>query len=216
VNVPTVNELHAAENAEGLLLSGYVSTPTLDRANDVVNPHALKAAVAKYLRTNPVLLWAHKLSLPPLGKVLNARIDSRGIFIEALLPRPAPGTFAAEIYNAVKNGVARGLSLGGSFYREARRGFAEVTDMELREISLCSLSVGHDTLVDSVVPTEVKSLGDGLWVDASASVNEQIAARVRHHCHRQLEASIDQLGLELSGRLIAANAQRSLALQPRI
>jgi HK97 family phage prohead protease len=216
MNVPNVNELHAAENAEGLLLSGYVSTPTLDRANDVVNPHALKAAVAKYLATNPVLLWQHRLSLPPLGKVLSARIDSRGIFITALLPKPAPGTFAWDVYSAVKNGVARGLSLGGSFYREARRGFAEVTNMELREMSLCSLSVGHDTLVDSVVPTEVKSLGDGLWVPASATVTEQIAARTRHHRQRQISDALDQLGLELSTRLIAANARAALARQPLI
>jgi HK97 family phage prohead protease len=212
--VPSVSELHTAENSEGLLLRGYASTPTIDRANDSVNPVALKAAVAKYLATNPVLLWAHKYTLPAIGRVLDARIDARGVYIEALLPRPAENTFAWEVYNSVKTGAVRALSLGAKFFRVPRAGYAEINDARIDEISLCSQSVGFDTLTDSVVPTEVKALGDGLWVPASATINEQIAARVRHGRVRNLESAVDRLSLEIGVRLIDAHAARALSRQP--
>jgi hypothetical protein len=51
-----------------------------------------------YMATNPVLLYSHQYALPPIGRVINAEIHrDKGLFVECLLPKPAPGSFAAEV-----------------------------------------------------------------------------------------------------------------------
>jgi hypothetical protein len=88
--VPSVNELHPAFDGEGLLLGGYAATWDLDKVDDKINPWALDQAVATYMATNPVLLFAHKLGLPPVGKVLKAQVHrAKGLWVEAILPKPS-------------------------------------------------------------------------------------------------------------------------------
>src|ERR1035441_2397670 len=111
-HVPDISTLHPACNGEGLLLSGYASTWDLDRAGDRINPYALDEAVERYM-ANPVLLYAHKSSLPPVGKVLKAQIHrNKGVWIEAIMPRPQDGSFAAEVWQAAKGGRSEERRVG--------------------------------------------------------------------------------------------------------
>jgi phage head maturation protease len=163
--VPNIADLHPAFDGEGLLVSGYAATFDLDKVNDKINPYALDATVARYMATNPVLMYAHKLGLPPVGKVLTARIDrAKGLWIEAIMPRPRDGTFLAEVWESVKLGVCRAMSVGGAFFRRSKGSHNEVHGMRLDEISICPVAVSGSAFATAVTPTHVKCLADGGFV----------------------------------------------------
>jgi HK97 family phage prohead protease len=220
-HIPDVSTLHPAHSGEGLILTGYASTWSEDRALDQIHPHALDDAVKQYMSTNPVLLWSHKMSLPAIGKVLKAVIHrERGVWIEAFMPRPPDGSFAAEVYNAAKTGLVKAFSLGASWLRSHRKGYPEIIGADLREISLASCGVNGETLADSVTPTQVKCVGDayvplavadeykaimderdGLYALAGhlqrrADVNSRIAADLA--AHRELRAAASDVAFTVA------------------
>jgi HK97 family phage prohead protease len=161
IHVPDVSTLHPAFSGEGLILTGYAGTWAEDRVLDQINPYALDEAVKKFLASNPVLLWSHKMSLPPIGKILKAVIHrDRGVYIEAFMPRPPDGSFAAEVYNAAKSGLVKAFSLGAKWLRSHRKGYPEIVGADIYECSLASVGVNGQTLADSVTPTQVKCIGD--------------------------------------------------------
>ncbi|MFI4977727.1 MAG: HK97 family phage prohead protease [Solirubrobacterales bacterium] len=163
--VPNISELHPAFDGEGLLVSGYAATFDLDKVNDKINPYALDATVARYMATNPVLMYAHKLGLPPVGRVIRAEIHrAKGLWIEAIMPRPRDGSFGAEVWEAVKNGVLRAMSVGGAFFRNSKGSHNEVHGMRLDEISICPIAVSGSAFATAVTPTHVKCLADGGYV----------------------------------------------------
>src|SRR5436190_23551238 len=108
--LPTLKDLHPAVDKEGLLLRGYASTWTEGPVQDRMSPYSLDAAVKRYMATNPILLYQHKVNLPPIGKVIKAEIHrAKGLWIEAILPKPKEGTFAYEVWESAKNGLLKAL-----------------------------------------------------------------------------------------------------------
>jgi HK97 family phage prohead protease len=164
--VPNVSELHPAADGEGVIISGYAATFDVDKVGDMISPFALDATVARFMATNPVLLYAHKMGLPPVGKVLKAQIHrAKGLWIEALLPRPASeSSLAFEVWEAVKNGLLRALSVGGAFFRNDKGTHNEVHGMRLDEISICPVAVSGSAFATAVTPMHVKCVADGGFV----------------------------------------------------
>jgi HK97 family phage prohead protease len=160
--IPSVTELPAAENHDGLVLSGYAACWSLDRQNDAFDPYSLDATVSKFMASNPVLLYSHMLSVPPIGRIIKAEVHrAKGLFVEALLPRPEAGTLAAEIYDAAKKGILRAFSLGGKWARRDAGTHQEIVSADVVEISLCGVGQNPDTYATQVTPTEVKCLSNG-------------------------------------------------------
>ena len=89
-------------------LRSVISTALPDRAGDVIIPAGL-ANRAEFLR-NPVVLWAHRRDLPPIGfctklEVLADRVVATTRFCEE-------SAFSAEVYRLCRLGVIRGWSIG--------------------------------------------------------------------------------------------------------
>ena len=180
--VPSVNELHVAENNEGLLLEGVASTGDLDRVGDRITEAALRAALPGYM-TNPVVLWVHSLREPPIGKALAAEVRPGGrLWVRLLLPRPAAGTKAHGVYAAVKAGLVKALSIGARFTRvPSGNGTALIPKLDMFEISLAPVGVNAFTLLDSVTVSQAKCLTNGRWVtvDSASSDAREVAFQAR-------------------------------------
>lgn len=194
--VPSIADLLPARNGEGLILEGMASTPTLDRQNDVVNPQALAESVKSFMATNPVLMFAHKYGLPPIGRVLETKITDAGLWIKAVMPRPEPETFASEVWNAARDGLLRAFSLGARWTRVPRGDHNEIVKADMREISLCPISVGFDTVASSVVPTEAKCLGSEWLTLAEYEQRERDAQDWL--LRKRAERELDRIGIRLS------------------
>lgn len=146
---------HVREDTDGsLVVSGYASNFDVDRVGDTVTRDAISKALDGYMR-NPALLYDHKYS-QPAGVVTRARVDHRGLWIEAKVLKPgpdAPGT-VRHYFELVRRGVMRALSIGGVWSRDAAR---RLVSIDLREISLASVGVNAGTMLSAQT---AKAFGD--------------------------------------------------------
>lgn len=209
-HLPNVNDLHPAYEGEALILRGYAADWRLDRAGDTIAPSALDTAVKTYLATNPVLLYQHKKNLPPIGKVLKAEVHrAKGLWIEALLPRPAGEGFAAEVWDSAKNGLLKAFSIGGKFLRTVG---SRIVSVDLQEVSLASVALNPHTYADSVTPVHVKALADGTWRPVD-SINGRVHAAIRAHERARAQQQRQQLDATLLTLDVASMHARSRQLR---
>jgi HK97 family phage prohead protease len=88
----------------GTIITGYASTPTLDRYNDVVDPVAFSDSIVNSYKKNPIVLFQHD-QYRPIGKATYMAIDSKGLYIEAVIVDDV-------IEPKIKAGILRAFSIG--------------------------------------------------------------------------------------------------------
>jgi len=96
------------EQAEGKYRI-VASTGDIDRDNERIDPSAFKLSLPDYLGKNPVILWAHDYSKPPVGKATGGSIDSNGLYLDIEF---AKTEFAQEVQYLYDNGFMSSFSVG--------------------------------------------------------------------------------------------------------
>ncbi|HKB04869.1 MAG TPA: HK97 family phage prohead protease [Gemmataceae bacterium] len=91
-----------------MVVRAVISTAAPDRAGDVIVPVGLRNA-DEFLR-NPVVLWAHQRSLPPIGTCERLTIEADRIIAETKFSQSSP--FARDVFGLYAEGVLRGWSVG--------------------------------------------------------------------------------------------------------
>lgn len=113
------------------------STADMDRDGEVILPTAFKNLDA-YLKTNPVVLFAHNRHLPPIGKAVNGRITDNALGLEIVF---ADTELGREVKYLYENGFMNAFSVGfipkAHEIKTADNGSSYVvfTDVELLEVS---------------------------------------------------------------------------------
>ncbi len=97
-----------AVDAAARTVRAVISTADPDRAGDVIVPAGLQNA-AEFLR-NPVVLWAHQRSLPPIGTC--EHLDVQPDRIVAVTRFAAGVPLADDLFRLYEQGVLRGWSIG--------------------------------------------------------------------------------------------------------
>lgn len=134
------------EDADGpLTIEGYASDFGLDRQEEAFEPGAFDAGLKAYIEQNPVLLYHHKMDTA-LGTVKEARLDAKGLWVRAEVDTPEPNTAVADYYRKIKNGVIKGFSVGGKFYRRMTAAGPRIFKCDLREISVTPMPVNQRML----------------------------------------------------------------------
>src|SRR5262245_8141083 len=93
---------------DNMMVRAVISTNTPDRAGDMMIPAGLRNA-DEFLR-NPVVLWAHQRSLPPIGTCERLTIEPERIIAETKFAASSP--FARDVFTLYAEGVLRGWSVG--------------------------------------------------------------------------------------------------------
>ena len=91
-----------------MIVRAVISTAVPDRAGDVMLPAGLRNP-EEYLR-NPVVLWAHQRSMPPIGTCERLTIEPDRIVAETKFS--ASSAFAQDVFKLYAEGVLRGWSIG--------------------------------------------------------------------------------------------------------
>jgi phage head maturation protease len=91
-----------------MIVRAVISTAAPDRGGDVIVPAGLRNA-DEFLR-NPVVLWAHQRSLPPIGTCERLTIEADRVVAETKFSASSP--FAADVFKLYAEGVLRGWSVG--------------------------------------------------------------------------------------------------------
>jgi HK97 family phage prohead protease len=151
----------AIENDSGdLYIAGYASDFDVDREEEAFERGAFDRGLQTYLATNPILLFHHKYD-KALGQVVEAHVDSKGLFVKARLDRPASGSWAEDVFGKVKRGTIKTFSVGGIFKRRMTLNGPRIYDVDLGEISIMPYPVNARAIF-SVVAGKAFADGDQL------------------------------------------------------
>lgn len=92
-------------NEDQRIIRGLASTPSTDRAGDIVEP---KGATF----TLPFPLLSQHDHASPIGEVTSAVVTDKGIEIEATIPKDSGLGYVDKAWLQIKSGLVRGLSIG--------------------------------------------------------------------------------------------------------
>jgi HK97 family phage prohead protease len=91
-----------------MLVRSIISTSAPDRAGDVVLPAGLRNR-DEFLK-NPVVLWAHQRTMPPIGICQTLDVQPDRIVAETKFSASSP--LAADVFKLYAEGILRGWSIG--------------------------------------------------------------------------------------------------------
>jgi HK97 family phage prohead protease len=171
------------EDDGSLYIEGFASDALPDRQDEFFDPDAFDASIKSYLDTNPVLLYHHDPSRA-LGRVLELRKQPDGLWMKAVIDPPTPGSWAEDVFNKVKRGTIKGLSVGGKFYRRVMNGKPMIHKADLMEISVTPMPVNPRTLF----AVAGKAFDDLPSEDAETALESQISESLG-----RVAASFDKL-----------------------
>lgn len=127
---------------QSIYVEGYASTNDVDRAGDVVSAEAWKEGLDNYLN-NPIILAYHD-NKQPIGRMVEHRFDSKGLWIKARISQAA-----GNIFNLIKDGVLTAFSIGFQVKKAEYKPDMEVfyiKEVELHEISVVPVPCNQNTL----------------------------------------------------------------------
>jgi HK97 family phage prohead protease len=161
----------------GVMLRGYLSDFEPDFVNDYFAPDALRKGLTEALaRGWPVLLnhdWRQ-----PVGRVTNAFVDDKGLFIEAEIPPPEPGTYAAQFLRLVKAGAINAWSIGGRWVRERIGSLNKIIRAQILEASLCGQGINDRARFEVVAGGKMLAAPVVPQVDELAGALELLGLRL--------------------------------------
>lgn len=148
----------------------WASKPVLDRDGEII---ANDAWDIENFEKNPVLLWAHDYSMPPVGKAMWTRKQSNGLKFK---PKFAPTAMGREIYELYKSEFMNTFSVGfiprdfeededtmieyvGWFGGKYEKPLLTHTDVELLEISCVPVPSCPAALAERMASGAIKAKG---------------------------------------------------------
>ncbi len=127
-----------------LYIKGWASDFDEDRDDEQFEPGAFDHGVKAFMETNPVLLYNHRFG--PGNALCLGQVEvmerrpmpsgKSGMWMEARVDQAEPNTEARQVYNQIKRGTMRGLSVGGKFYRRAVDGVRKIWKADIMEVSV--------------------------------------------------------------------------------
>jgi hypothetical protein len=115
--MPSVAEVHESVDGSGLEVSGWFATWHEDSESEAFLPRAFQIAIVSAMAVGLSVLCHHKKSEAPIGFVTTCEERLGGLWGSVILPKPATGTKAYDIYESVKAHLLNFFSGGGLWSR---------------------------------------------------------------------------------------------------
>lgn len=203
LHMPVGGETRSADSEE-LRVHVVMTTPTLDRQGDIVVPTGVRLEA---FRRNPVVLWAHRYDMPPVGAVdvPTLRVGPKGI--EADVVFDGGSAAGREVHGLYRRGVLRAWSVGFIPLKHEvieDRGSRKVTgyrvtEWELLELSAVPVPANPEALTRRVREMEAEDVDDALLPvlhalkAAAGGAREPSQARALQDRIEKLEAALAAL-----------------------
>ncbi len=186
VTTPFLAEGKAVETrtlANGdLIIEGWAARfEGTDRQGENFAEGCFRRGIKSFLNGNPTLAYHHKHDLV-LGAVLDLKeVPGEGLWMRARVDHQPESSPVRWVYNAIKRGTMKGLSVGGFFRRKLTEAGRRIVDLDFVEVSVTACPV-HSGTGFSVV--EGKAITDPVTsIDARMERLEALDRR------RQIERS---------------------------
>jgi HK97 family phage prohead protease len=96
-------------NAEDRTLEFIGSTAAVDRYGDIIEPAGWDL---KNYKKNPVFLWGHNYSMPPIGKAVSVKVTDDALVFQIQFATAEEYAFADTIYRLYLGGFLKATSVG--------------------------------------------------------------------------------------------------------
>lgn len=176
--------LHVKQVDEDLrILEGIATTPSPDRADDVIVPEGIQFSLPF------PLLYQHN-SRQPIGMVVDASVSKDGMAIKAKVAPAGTAQFIDEAWALIKARLVRGLSVGFRSLEESwdkQRNAFNYLRTELLEISAVTIPANAEATITTVKSADVDSpaaLGHGLSHPARLDTRTQTPGASGQDNHR--------------------------------
>jgi uncharacterized protein len=129
------------------VLEFTISTGAVDRDKDTVAPSGWKLDA---YRRNPVVLWAHNYQQPPIGKATKVWVAGNALKAQAEFATAEVYPFADTIFQLLKGGFLRAVSVGFEPVKHAynaQRGGVDYTEQALLEFSIVPVPANAEALM---------------------------------------------------------------------
>ncbi len=136
-----------ADDEDGVFY-GYASTfGNLDNVDDIVEEGAFSKSLKK---REPKVLWQHDRT-KPIGKLMEAREDAKGLFVKVKLATNT--SLGKDAYELLKAGIITSMSIGyrvEKYEMDEAKGCRRIKECELFEFSLVTIPANDEALVMGV------------------------------------------------------------------
>lgn len=129
-----------------LLIEGYASVfEGLDRHGENFEDGAFDKGIHEFVNGQGALCYHHKFD-QGIGTVLDLQNhEGKGLWMRARVDKQETSSPLYYIYNGIKKGTYKGLSVGGFFTRAIREGVQKIVDVDFAEISVTPVSMHPKT-----------------------------------------------------------------------
>jgi HK97 family phage prohead protease len=143
----TLTEVDAVEDGDVRKVTFTVSTGSLDRDGDTINPEGWDLT---HYRKNPVVLWHHDPTIPPVAKSESIDVVDGRLKAVTVFPKKGDYPFADTIYNLVSGGFVNMASVGFHPLEKepTEKGF-NYQKQELYEWSILPVGSNRDALAEA-------------------------------------------------------------------
>ena len=181
-------------DAEQRLVYGYASTEARDSQGEIVTRAAIEAALPAYMEFANIREM-HQLSA--VGVVKSAGLDDKGLLLEAKVVDDAA-------WEKVREGVYKGLSIGGRVTKRDALNKAIITGVDLTEISLVDRPANPEALIAAYKAAGAADVADR--IAKAASLGKAGARNSKADLERiqQMHDTAVELGAQCQGHDDAA------------
>ena len=158
-------------------IRGIASTPSTDRAGDIVEPGGAKF-------TLPIPLLSQHDHASPIGSVTAAVVTPHGIEIEATIPKNSGLDYVEKAWLQIKSGLVRGLSIGFQGTKvEPIKGGLKFKEWSWLELSAVTIPCNQDANIMAVKQYAANPYSEDEIESADSAVrlepNERAAAALK-------------------------------------
>jgi HK97 family phage prohead protease len=184
---PTVIE---EENGDLIIEGWAASFEGLDRQGENFVPGAFQRGIKAFLEGQSALCFHHKNDMG-IGSVLDLQEKPEGLWMKARVDFQPEQSPLRHIYNAVKKGSYKGLSVGGFFKRAMVKGRKMIADMDFTEISVTPVAM-HPKTKFAVVAG--KALADDLTIPDGVEEPKLPEGEIRQEDFERLQWALAEIG----------------------
>jgi len=193
-NGETAPTVTVEENGDLIIEGWAASFEGLDRQGENFVPGAFERGIKSFLNGQAALCFHHQAD-KGIGTVLGLEEKPEGLWMRARVDHQPESSPLRYIYNAVKKGSYKGLSVGGFFKRALVEGRRMIADLDMTEISVTPVAQ-HPKTKFAVVAG--KALTSDLTAPDGVTLPEVPEDEIRDEDFERLQFALNELGHTLA------------------
>lgn len=124
-------------------VTGYISVPDIDLYNDIVTMTAMKSMLRQIEESTITIDYEHEAwrddnSILPVAKIVEAKVDDRGLWVKAVLNKNSPKYKA--LWGSIKDGFINAFSIAFQPLQTVEKSIDGVTVRLIEELKLLNVA----------------------------------------------------------------------------